>query len=142
MSDGNQLFIEREFNASPEELFRAWTDPKILIQWMGPGPVKCKEATVDLKIGGSYRIHMVSDEGDHIATGEYLEIVTGEKLVFTWGWEGGEVKDTQVTVSLEKIGKKTKMGILHEKFATAEAAEKHTMGWNGCVVKLEQYLNN
>lgn len=136
MSDGHKLFIEREFNATPEELFRAWTDPNILCQWMGPGPIQCKDAKVDLSVGGAYRIHMVSEEGDHIATGEYLEIEANKKLVFTWGWEGGDVKNTVVTVNLEASGNKTKLGLLHENLPTAESAEKHTQGWSGCLDKL------
>lgn len=141
MSDSHQLYVEREFSVSPEKLFNAWTEPKVLCQWMGPGTVKCKDAQIDFKVGGTYRIHMISDEGDHVVTGKYLEIKINKKLIFTWGWEGGDVQDTHVTVSFVKNGNKTKLGILHEKFATSEAAEKHTYGWNGCIDKLEKYFN-
>jgi uncharacterized protein YndB with AHSA1/START domain len=140
MSNTHQLYIERMISASPEKLFQAWTEPDLLCQWMGPGTVQCKEASVDLKIGGIYRIHMVSEEGDHIATGKYIEIEKNKKLLFTWGWEGGEVQDTRVTVTFEKSENKTKLGILHEKFSTREAAEKHTFGWNGCLDKLINFV--
>lgn len=138
MTETHELYIEREFKASPAELFQAWTNPQAMTQWMAPAPVQCKEVQLDLKVGGSYRIHMVSEEGDHIATGKYLEIQPEKKLVFTWGWEGGEVKGTKVTVSFEFKGGKTHMGILHEDFPSASAAEKHTEGWKGCLVKLER----
>ncbi len=107
---------------------------------MGPRNVQCKEAHVDLRVGGKHRIHMVSEEGDHIATGEYTEIQPNKRLQFTWAWEGGEVSDTRVTVNFEQSGEQTRLGLLHEKFATAEAAEKHTHGWHGCLDKLEKYF--
>lgn len=141
MSDtNNQLVVERTFKVSKEKLYEAWTQANLVTQWMGPGEVRCKDASIDLKVGGQYRIHMVSDEGDHIVCGEYKEVVENERLQYTWGWEGGEVQNTLVTVTFFRDPSGSKIKILHEKFETQQAAEKHTFGWNGCIDKLEKFL--
>jgi uncharacterized protein YndB with AHSA1/START domain len=43
-----------------------------------------------LKIGGAYRIHMVSEKGGHAAVGKYREIVPNKRLQFTWQREDND----------------------------------------------------
>ena len=50
---------------------------------MEPGEVKCVDVQVDLKAGGAHRIHMRSDESDHVAVREYLEVTPNERLQLT-----------------------------------------------------------
>ena len=63
--------------------FDGWTDPAQVAHWMEPGEVKCVDVQVDLKAGGAYRIHMRSDESDHVAVREYQEVTPNERLQFT-----------------------------------------------------------
>lgn len=137
----HKLEIKRTFNVGIEQVYQAWTDPNIMAQWMGPGTVTCKKVDIDLKVGGKYRIHMVSEDGDHVAIGEYRLIEPNKKLEYTWTWEGGELGDTLVTVDFNGNNEKTDLTITHIDFPAAEAAEKHTEGWNGCLEKLEQFIN-
>ena len=51
-------------------VFRAWTDPKQMVQWWSPADIECRNVEADLKVGGAHRIHMVSEKGDHVAIGE------------------------------------------------------------------------
>ncbi len=86
----HSLKLVRTFDASPEEVYRAWTDPSVIKRWFGPTPeFSTTIAEVDLKVGGKYRIGMKSPDGElYVATGVYQEIVPNEKLAFTWRWEG------------------------------------------------------
>ena len=126
------LVIKRIIPAPIEEVFKAFTDASILQQWMGPGEVECVAAETNPQVGGSYRIHMRSKQGDHIAVGEYLEIIPNEKLVFSWSWETGSVKDTQVTAFFNAAGDETEIEFIHEKHPDQDSVEKHTEGWNEC----------
>jgi len=137
----HSLSITRAFDVPVEQLYEAWTDPAQVVQWMGPGEVKCVDAQIDLQVGGSYRIHMVSDDGDHIATGEYLEIAPNRRLKYSWGWESQTVTGTCVTVEFQSKGQGSQITLVHEDFPEREAMEKHTQGWNGCIDGLTQYLN-
>ena len=52
------LTLKRRFNAAPEKVYAAWTDPEKLAQWFGPGSVEegSVQADIDLRVGGRYRI--------------------------------------------------------------------------------------
>lgn len=82
--------IERQLAALPATVFRAWTDPEHLGWFFNPDYPTDIPIEIDLRVGGSWRQHMVIDADTHYVTGGvYLEIVPGEKLVFTWGADGG-----------------------------------------------------
>jgi uncharacterized protein YndB with AHSA1/START domain len=82
------LTIVRRLSAPPEAVFRAWTDP-VELGWFANRPPRTP-TTVDLRVGGAWRLHMVeSDERDYITGGVYRDIVPPERLVFTWGAVGG-----------------------------------------------------
>jgi uncharacterized protein YndB with AHSA1/START domain len=134
------LTLTRTFDVPVQQLFDAWTDPAQVTQWMGPGEVKCLDVQIDLKVGGEYRIHMRSDEGDHVAIGEYVEVTPPDRLKFTWSWESGAVVDTLVTLDFQSRGEGSELTLTHENFVEQEAMEKHTQGWDGCLAKLTNYL--
>ena len=50
-----EYVVEREFDASREMVWRAWTDPELLARWYGPG-VETIIHEFDLKPGGSWLI--------------------------------------------------------------------------------------
>ena len=131
------LTVEREISASPDAVYEAFTNPDIGRRWMGPGEVRCLAYECDAVVGGRYRIHMRSEQGDHVAFGEYLELVPGRKLVYTWSWEDGHVENSRITVRLRPLGAKTQVQISHELLPDPAAAESHTEGWTGCLVKLQ-----
>lgn len=118
---------QREFtltwtlDASPSEVFRAWTDPEHL-QWFynDTNPVPPEPIELDLRVGGAWRQRMViSEQTDYFTGGIYREIVSDEKLVFTWGAVGGwpeldaeRLDDNPlVTVTLTPIGERTEMRV-------------------------------
>lgn len=88
MTESRTLRIVRQLAASPEAVFRAWTDPTQL-GWFAHRPPRTP-TTVDLRVGGVWRLHMVeSDERDYMTGGVYREIVPPERLRFSWGAVGG-----------------------------------------------------
>jgi uncharacterized protein YndB with AHSA1/START domain len=84
------LFLKRTFAAPRAKVFEAWTKPEALLNWFAVTPDHVPSvAEVDLRVGGRYRIGMKHRPtgNEHIATGVYQEVVTNERLVFTWRWE-------------------------------------------------------
>jgi uncharacterized protein YndB with AHSA1/START domain len=70
-------------------VFHAWTDPEQLKKWFAVADgFTTPIADVDLRIGGRYRLGMQppGNEPVLIVGGVYREIISPEKLVFTWRW--------------------------------------------------------
>ncbi|GGE94764.1 SRPBCC family protein [Mycetocola zhadangensis] len=81
----------RTLRAAPAEVFRKWTEPDQLGWFFNPSaPTPSEPVDVDLRVGGAWRQQMIIDESvSYITGGIYREISPGEKLVFSWGAEGG-----------------------------------------------------
>src|ERR1700720_3630179 len=45
--------ITREFDASPDKVFRAHTDPQLVVQWLGPNARQMRVDYWDCRSGGS-----------------------------------------------------------------------------------------
>jgi uncharacterized protein YndB with AHSA1/START domain len=90
------------------------------------------EASIDLRVGGRYRLGMTSPEGKtHVAVGEYVEVERPTRLAFTWDWEepASRVGETLVTVEFKPAGDKTEVVLTHERFAEADRMASHERGW-------------
>lgn len=65
-------------------VWRAWTEPALLMPWFCPLPWKTVACDIDLRPGGLFRTTMQSPDGTEFPNaGCYLEIVAEEKLVWT-----------------------------------------------------------
>src|SRR4030042_2389243 len=88
MSDKKGILIERVFDAPPDAVWRAWTEPELIKKWWGPDGFSAPRINVDLKVGGRYVFAMHGPPGsewdkDMYSAGVYKEIVPHEKLVVT-----------------------------------------------------------
>jgi uncharacterized protein YndB with AHSA1/START domain len=136
------LTIKRRFNASPEKVFAAWTDPEKVKHWMGPAAVEVISAESDPRTGGRYRWLMKTPDGEqHDVSGVYREVVANEKLVFTWAWKSTPERESLVTITLKKDGEGTLLTLMHEQFFDQDARDRHNQGWTGSLDKLAAYLD-
>ncbi len=99
------LTIKRRFNAPPEKVFSAWTDPEKMKRWMGPGQIFARHTESDLRVGGRYRIIMQAPSGDEFdVSGVFREVTVNEKLVYTWGGTHTPEHETLITVTFKRDG--------------------------------------
>jgi uncharacterized protein YndB with AHSA1/START domain len=138
--------VSQRIRATPERLFRAWTDPKELANWWrmdGPG-WSFAGASIDLRVGGRYRVSMTGPDGKaYVAIGEYQEVSPPARLAFTWEWEqgGSPVGDTLVTVELNDVGNDvTEVILTHERFADSSRAPGHESGWTQLLRLLDRTM--
>lgn len=47
------LVFNRIFDATPEQVWKAWTDPAHVMRWWGPDHFSCPSAVIDLREGGT-----------------------------------------------------------------------------------------
>jgi uncharacterized protein YndB with AHSA1/START domain len=151
--DDATLILTRMLKAPPELAFKAWTSPEHIQQWMQPEPgMTVPRASMDVRVGGKFRIQMKTAEGEFFtAVGVFQEVKPPERLVYTWDWEKdgsgeefGEVegKETLVTVEFLKRGEGTEMVFTHSRFATVETRDSHSRGWSRIVENLAKFLEN
>jgi uncharacterized protein YndB with AHSA1/START domain len=80
--------IIREFDAPPEKVFRAHTDPDLFAQWNGPNGMEMRYDHFDCRTGGSYRYVMSRDGEDYGFHGCFHEVRPSEVIVQTFTYEG------------------------------------------------------
>ena len=136
------ISIVSKFKASPEKVWRAWTDPQTLKEWMAPSDAfSVVLAETDVRVGGRYHFVMKSPDGEeHDISGVYREVTLNRKLVYTWAWKSTPERESLVTVELRAAGGGTELTLKHEQFFDAEARDRHQHGWDGCIGRLERLL--
>ena len=87
-SDVPLVRIIREFDAPPEKVFRAHTDPELFAQWTGPNGMGMRIDRFDCRSGGSYRYVMSRDGEDYGFNGCFHEVRPNELIVQTFTYEG------------------------------------------------------
>src|SRR6266516_530371 len=122
MSDrpGHVVRIERNFAASAEDVFDAWTSPEVMRRWFHcAAHWETPAAEVDLRVGGKVRVVMRKPDGTEVeARGEYTLI----ELSFT-------ESEGSTTVLLVNSG-----------ISTDARRDAQDWGWHGCLDQLERAL--
>jgi len=140
-----ELEIERDFDASIETLFDAWTNQDVLRKWMGPQGMSCPDATCEAKLGGEYCFPMMGESGEpHTVVGAFTEFSPPHSLSFTWSWiqeDGTSGHQMEVFVKFKALESgKTRMTLLHTNFIDLEAKSRHEEGWNSTLVCLKDLI--
>jgi len=123
-TDALNYKVERtvEIQASPETVFRYFTDSARWAKWWGTG------STIEPRIGGKVYIrHPNAVE----MIGEVLEIVPPDRIVFTWGHANGKPippGGSRVTIVLEPDHSATRLRLLHE-FEEETVRDEYIQGW-------------
>jgi uncharacterized protein YndB with AHSA1/START domain len=123
------LRMSRRFDASPEQVFDAWLDPKVAGRWLFTSPTSQAHTTeLDARVGGAWVITDRRDGVDYRALGEYLEIDRPRRLVFSFGMPQFAEGFARVTVEIAADGTGALMTLTQEEVpAGAEAGLEE--GW-------------
>ncbi|MBL8548446.1 MAG: SRPBCC family protein [Hyphomonadaceae bacterium] len=102
------LVLTRVYDAPPEKLFQAWTDPELMKQWFVPRPWTIARVESDIRPGGASIVVMRDPDGkEYPNPGQYLEVVPNRKLVFTdaylGDWKHSEKPFMTVVLTFEPI---------------------------------------
>ncbi|MER7077603.1 Uncharacterized conserved protein YndB, AHSA1/START domain [Saccharopolyspora kobensis] len=106
--------ITREFDATPEQVFRAHVDPELYAQWVGPRSVTTRITTWDARTGGAWAFANDRD-GEEIAAfyGSFHEVRPQERIVWTFTFEGVPDAVALETLTFEELaGGRTRLRTL------------------------------
>jgi uncharacterized protein YndB with AHSA1/START domain len=159
MTDDNAandgVVIERSFDAPVALIWQMWTDPEHFKAWYDPDGATIPVAKMDVRVGGSRLVSMEMQTPNGAMqmwfTGEYLEVVENERLVYTesmsdpdgnvlspsdMGMPDGHPTTTEVRVELEDLGGRTKMVMTHVGIPSDSPGAS---GWTMAFDKLAAY---
>ena len=86
-----KIYMVREFNAPVEKVWKAFTDPDLLVKWIAPKPWTAETKTWDFTVGGISLYAMVSAEGQkHWVYAEFTAIAPGSAFSTTGMFCDGE----------------------------------------------------
>lgn len=144
MSNENSPWVQvsRNFPASKDGLYRAWTEPEQLKQWWKPMNKQLVSVENDIREGG--KVIYVFEDNLKIK-GEYKEVQAGGKLVYSWNWEMPEDSmhkgEYLLTVEFKSEGPGSTLNVTQENFRDEHAIKPHEEGWNQALDNLGQFLN-
>jgi uncharacterized protein YndB with AHSA1/START domain len=105
-----EIVTTRVFDAPPELVWKAWTDPQHVAQWWGPRGFTNTIQEMDVRPGGVWRLVMHGPDGtDYPNKIVYIEVVEPERLVYDHGDDQDNGLLFHVTVSFVAQGGKTQV---------------------------------
>lgn len=135
--------FHRVIAAKPEKIYRAFLEPDAVASWLPPygflGTVHALEATV----GGSHRMSFrnFTTGETHSFGGTYLELVPGERLVYTDRFDHpGLPGEMKVVVTLKAVSVGTELTIEQSGIPDMIPPESCTLGWQDSLQKLERLV--
>jgi len=133
MRDDAKYVLDREFDAPREMVWRAWSDPKLLAKWYGPG-VETIIHKFDLVPGGVWHNEMKWGENSMLSKAVFTEVTPPERLVWQHhastdaNWEtiaNPKMPDWPkillTTITFQEDGAKTKLRLTWEPFEASDA---------------------
>ncbi len=144
MSDNNVLRIEREFKASPEEVYDAWINPQTFVKWWGPEGMTTPKYNLETIEGGHWSATMENAKGDqHTSSGVYTVMDPPNHLAFTWAWSGDDGSrgyETEVDLTFTKTANGTLMVLTQGSFEGKDGRDNHGAGWSSSFNDLDKVL--
>jgi uncharacterized protein YndB with AHSA1/START domain len=147
MTDENhELSITRLIDAPRHAVYRCWSEPALMKQWFAPKPFTTPKVELDLRPGGGNLIVMATPEGQEMPNrGQYLEVVSDERIVFTDAYVGDWVPSGKpfmtVILSFADEAGKTRYTARVRHWTAADKARHEQMGfetgWGLCADQLE-----
>jgi uncharacterized protein YndB with AHSA1/START domain len=136
--------MSRDFNGTPEQLFRAHTDPALFAQWVGPSAMQTRVVEWDARSGGSWRFVSTRNGEEYGFRGCFHE-VRPDRIVQTFTFEGQPDGVALETLWFEDLGNgrsRLRTQSLVDSFESRDAwlASGMEVGVNEGYAKLEEML--
>jgi uncharacterized protein YndB with AHSA1/START domain len=136
------LRMQRDFHASAQAVFDAWTSEEVMRRWWHAGhDWETPVVEVDLRVGGKIRVVMRDPHKgvEYGGGGKYLEIDPPKRLVFTWYWDDYPTRQL-IEIEFEEADGVTTVRFTHHDLWDEEALRSHEDGWGTVFDNLERTL--
>lgn len=142
MSD-NSVSLHRVLTASPEKVYRAFTDANAMASWLPPYGFLCVVHHLEAKQGGSFKMSFINftTGNGHSFGGKYLEVKPNEFLKYTDTFDDPNMPGEMITsVWLRKVSCGTELKVTQEGIPAAIPTEMCYLGWQESLDKLKRLV--
>lgn len=157
VNETERMTVTRVFDAPRELVWKAWTDPKYVMQWWGPKGFTAPHCKIDFREGGKFHCCMRSPDGQEFwNAGEYHQIVPYEKIVSSmyfsdaegnrvdaaqYGIEHEAIEDAHDVILFEDIGNgRTKLTFIGNEPMESAKNSGQLEGWNQILDKIAEVV--
>jgi len=149
------LIVTRVFDAPIEQVWKAWTDSKYVMQWWGPTGFTCTLAKMDFREGGKSLVCMCAPKEfggkEMYNTWTYQKIVPMQQFEFIQNFadKDGNMADPVLhglppdapqgvrnLVTFRALSSKTEMTVTEYDWTVGEMMEMSKMGLEQCLDKM------
>lgn len=139
----NKVSLHRMIKASPEKVYRAFTEAMAIASWLPPYGFLCTVQDMDVKEGGTFRMsfYNFTTGNSHSFGGKYVEVKPNEFIKYTDRFDDPNLPgEITTSVWLQKTIVGTELKILQENIPTAIPAEMCYLGWQESLEKLTKLV--
>jgi uncharacterized protein YndB with AHSA1/START domain len=139
----NSVTLHKVIKATPEKIYRAFTEPNALASWMPPYGYLGIVHEMDVRVGGSYKMSFTnfSTGNGHSFGGEYLEVKPNEFLKHTDKFDDPNLPgEMTVSIWLKKVSVGTDLKIVQESIPSVIPTEMCYLGWQESLDKLTKLV--
>jgi uncharacterized protein YndB with AHSA1/START domain len=142
MSD-NSITLHRVLKASPEKVYRAFTDSRAFSLWIPPYGFLCEIQHMDFKVGGSFRMSFInfSTGNGNSFGGNYLEIKPNRFIKYSDKFDDPNLQGEILTsVEFNKVSCGTDLKVVQEGIPSVIPLEMCYLGWQESLDKLKKLV--
>jgi uncharacterized protein YndB with AHSA1/START domain len=139
----NQVTLHRVLKATPEKVFRAFTQSSAIASWLPPYGFLCTVHHLKAEQGGTFKMSFenFSTGSSHSFGGTYLEVKPNELLKYTDQFDDPNLPGEMITtVMLRNTVAGTEIKISQVGIPDAIPAEMCYLGWQESLDKLTKLV--
>ena len=139
----NTVQLHRVLSATPERVYRAFTDPDAMAKWLPPHGFTGKVHEMDARVGGRYRMSFTnfSNGQSHSFGGTYVELKPNELLRYTDRFDDPNLPgEMMTTVTLKAVSCGVELRVVQEGIPSMIPVEQCYLGWQQSLTLLTQLV--
>ncbi len=140
---GNTVSLHRVLTASPEKVYRAFTEQDAFVTWLPPYGFYATIHQMEVKVGGAYKMSFTnfSTGSSHSFGGEYLAIEPNSFLKYSDKFDDPNLPGVMITsVWLKKVSVGTELKVTQEGIPEVIPLEACYLGWQESLDKLKRLV--
>lgn len=135
--------LHRVLRAKPERAYRAFLEPEAMAKWLPPYGFTCQVHHLDAQVGGTYKASFTnfSTGKGHSFGGRYVELVPGERIVYTDAFDDPNLPgEMRTTITLAPVMCGVELSIVQEGIPEVIPVEMCYLGWQESLEQLARLI--